>query len=475
MQRDIVSLLTRSAFELAALVRSGEVTARELVEATLDQIEAHAELNAFTLVDREGALAAAAAIAPGDSRPFAGVPIAIKELNAVAGQRLTMGSNLFGDFQPDYDAYVVRRIKEAGFVLVGRTSAPEFGLVPITESRRFGATRNPWNNEYTPGGSSGGAAAAVAAGILPVAQGSDGGGSLRIPAACCGLVGLKPSRGRISPGPDLGDNFLSTNGVLTRTVADTAQLLDLLAGYEIGDATWAPPPPEPFAMAAARAPHALRVALTTVSPLDTPVDSVCVKAAQEAAALLTSLGHTVEEVTPPGWVSPEMQAVFMTLYGAGVATGVRAGAVISGKVPSLADVEAMTWMFYQMGIAQSAADYAEAMTRLQGYARRLIGFFSSYDVLLTPSLALRPLPIGMINADGDEPLAEFTKAAVFTPFTATWNITGQPAISLPLYQGEDGLPLGVQVVGPPLGEGLLLSLATQLEEALPWAARRPAN
>ena len=219
-------LLTRPATELAELVRSGQLRSRELVEAALERIADMHALNAFTLVDAEGALAAADAIKPGDPRPFAGIPMAIKELNAVAGQPLTMGSDLYGDYRPEMDAYVVRRLRDAGFVLIGRTAAPEFGILPVTESRRFGPTRNPWNLDHTPGGSSGGAGAAVAAGILPVAHGSDGAGSIRIPAACCGLVGLKASRGRISAGPDLGDNFLSTSAALTRSVADTAHLLD---------------------------------------------------------------------------------------------------------------------------------------------------------------------------------------------------------------------------------------------------------
>src|SRR5579885_2794360 len=243
------NLLTRPALELAELVRNGEVSSRELVEEALRRIEANQDLNAFTLVNAEQALATADTIKPGDARPFAGVPIAIKELARVAGERFTLGSDLTDDYVCPFDDYVVRRLRDAGFILLGRTNAPEFGIVPTTEPRRFGPTRNPWNTSVTPGGSSGGAAAAVAAGILPVAHGSDGGGSIRIPAACCGLVGLKPSRGRISAGPVLGDSFLVTDGVLTRTVADTAALLDVMAGYETGDATWALPPAEPFAVA----------------------------------------------------------------------------------------------------------------------------------------------------------------------------------------------------------------------------------
>jgi amidase len=466
------TLLTRSALDLARMVRAGEVSARELVEAALTRIEARRDLNAFTYLDADAALAAADAVRPGDTRPFAGVPTAIKELNATAHHPLTMGSVLFGEFRPSYDAYTVRRLRDAGFIVVGRTSAPEFGIAPVTEPRRFGATRNPWDLSRTPGGSSGGAAAAVAGGVLPVAQGSDGAGSLRIPAACCGLVGLKASRGRVSKGPDLGDDFLSVDGALTRTVAETAHLLDILQGYEMGDATWAPPPPEPFAVQAQRMPKRLRVAWTVVSPLGTPVDAPCASAVESAAGLLESLGHEVHQATPPGWQSPELQPSFMALWGGGIATGVRFGAAVTQREPAAELVEPLTWNFYQLGTTLSAADHAGARTQLQAHARKLVAFFDTYDVLLTPTLGQRPVRIGEIDTCSDDPWGAFQRAAVFTPFTPIWNLTGQPAISLPLYQGDDGLPLAVQLAGPPLGEGLLLALATQLEAALPWAERR---
>ena len=472
MTAEMSSLLTRSATELATLIRSGEIHSRELVEAALAQEQARRDLNAFTYVDAESALATADAIQPGDPRPFAGVPIAIKELQPVAGWPFTMGSDSFGDYRAPQDAYTVRRLRDAGFVLIGRTSAPEFGIVPATEPRRFGPTRNPWDTTRSPGGSSGGAAAAVAGGILPVAQGSDGGGSLRIPASCCGLIGLKPSRGRVSSGPDAGDNFLSSNGSLTRTVEDTARLLDVVAGYEVGDATWAPPPAEPFANALARPPRPLRIAFTTVSPLATPVDPSCIQATHDAARLLTSLGHTVEEVTPPVWQSAQLEPAFNAIYAAGIASGVRAGARITQRAPSPELVEPLTWMFYELGMRTSSAELLEAIALLQGYSRQLIAFFGAYDLLLTPALAQRPLPIGTINTQGADPTAEWRKAALFTPFTPIFNVTGQPAISVPLYLGADGLPLAVQFVAAPLGEPTLLSLAAQLEAALPWAGRR---
>jgi amidase len=473
MRADASELLTRSALDIAELIRSGEVRAREVVEAALARVEARQDLNAFTFVDAEGALAAADTVQPGDPRPFAGVPMAIKELNAVAGQPFTQGSEIFGAFRAPQDSYTTRRLRDAGFILIGRTSAPEFGIVPTTESRRFGPTRNPWNLERSSGGSSGGAAAAVAGGILPAAQGSDGGGSLRIPAACCGLVGLKPSRGRISSGPDLGDNMLSTNGALTRTVADAAALLDVLSGYEIGDATWAPPPPEPFASALRRASKPLHIAFTTVSPLDTPVDPICVSATHDAARLLESLGHQVDELTPPVWQSAQLEPSFNAIYAAGITSGVRAGARITQRAPSSELVEPLTWWFYELGMRTSGAELLEAITQLQQYSRQLIAFFTQYDALLTPALAQRPLPIGYLNTQGPDPVAEWRKAALYTPFTPIFNVTGQPAISLPLFHGEDGLPLSIQLVAPPLGEATLLALAAQLETARPWAERRP--
>ena len=263
-------LLLRPATELAALVRAGELSARELVEASLRRIdELEPTINAFTHVAHESALAAADGIEPGDARPFAGVPIAIKDNRPVAGMPLTMGSDLFGEFVPGHDAFLVRRLREAGFVIVGKTSMPEMGILPTTEPRRFGPTRNPWDTDRTPGGSSGGAAAAVAAGMVPVAHGNDGGGSIRIPASCCGLVGLKPARGRVSVGPDGGQSFLVSDGVLTRSVGDTAAVLDVLAGPELGDATWAPPVPAgSYAGLAEVDPGRLRIGLATAPPYE---------------------------------------------------------------------------------------------------------------------------------------------------------------------------------------------------------------
>ena len=467
-------LLYRPVSELAALVRSGEITSRELVSASLERIEAlDGQVNAFVHVDADGALAAADAIAPGDERPFAGVPIAIKDNQPVEGMGITFCADLFGDFAAPYDAAFVRRLRDAGFVIVGKTALPEYGILPSTESRRNGPTRNPWDLSRTPGGSSGGAAAAVAAGMLPIAHGNDGGGSIRIPAACCGLVGLKPARGRVSMAPSLGESFLATDGVLSRTVAETAQLLDLLSGPEPGDASWAPPPAEPFAVAAAREPGRMKIGVTTTSPLpDATVDPIAEAATRDAAALLEQLGHEVEELDAPPWQIPGVFELFSASFGPAVASTIVFASVVSGREPSAADMEQLSWYLWERASELGAAHYLAATAQLQGLARMFVAGTAAYDAVLTPSLALRPRPIGELNGDNDDPAATFARSGEFTPFTPIANVTGQPAISLPFAHGEDGIPVGVQLVGRPAQEGPLLALSAQIEAARPWADRR---
>jgi amidase len=470
----VSDLLFKPAGELARLVREGEVSSRELVEASFERIESlDRELNAFVHLDQEGALATADSVGAGDERPFAGVPIAIKDTAPVAGMPYTMGSDIFGDFVPGHDAFLVRRIREAGFVIVGKTNLPEFGILPVTEPRRFGPTRNPWDTGRTPGGSSGGAAAAVASGMVPLAHGSDGGGSIRIPAACCGLVGLKPSRGRVSRGPDLGDDFLVQDGVLTRTVAETAAMLDVLAGYEQGDSTWAPPPFAPFAEAAAREPGALRIGLTLAGAVDAPLDPVCERAARDAAELLASLGHEVEEVDAP-WAGQDLLRVFTMLFGTPIAMGIFFGGQVSGpREPTRELIEPLSWLIWEGMRERSALDYMLARTQLQAVARGIVALWDRFDVVLTPALAQRQLAIGELDACSDDPWDDFRRSGHFTPYTAIFNVTGQPAISVPLFHGDDGLPLAVQLAGRPADEATLLSLAAQLEAARPWADRRP--
>jgi amidase len=466
-------LMFRSAGELAQLVRDAEISARELVELSLSRIDRlDGQVNAFVQVDAEGALAQAGEIAPGDERPFAGVPIAIKNNRAACGLRLTDGCALLAEHVADYDHNVTRRLKRAGFVIVGTTALPEYGILPVSEARLFGPTRNPWDLQRTPGGSSGGAAAAVAAGMVPLAHGNDGGGSIRIPAACCGLVGLKPSRGRVSCAPERGDATLGVEGVLTRSVADTAAALDAIAGYEDGDASWAPAPAKPFAQAARRAPKRLRIAATIRSPVpEAGADALSAGAVAQATQLLRSLGHSVEEVDPP-WADGEGARLFGVAFSIEIAHSIAQSGAIAGREPTAEDMEPMSWAIFSMVGALSALEGMAAQLALQRFSRRLVSFLAPYDALLTPALAQRPLPVGTLDTAAPEPISTFRRSALFTPFTAVFNATGQPAISLPLAHGEDGLPLAVQLAGRPAGEAQLLALAAQLEGAAGWSARR---
>ena len=308
---------------------------------------------------------------------------------------------------------------------------------------------------------------------MPVAHGNDGGGSIRIPAACCGLVGLKPARGRISPAPELGDSSLGIDGVLTRTVSDTAAILDVLAGYEPGDATWAPAPAEPFAASAGASPGKLRIAMTTLPPVpEASVDPLAVRAVADAAELLRSLGHEVEEVDPP-WQDDAVRELFGVVFSSHIALSIAYSGRVAGREPTAEDMEAMSWAIYSMVRKLGAIQYMGAEVALQAFARRLVSFLEPYDALLTPALAERPLALGTLDPDAPDPMATFTRSGLFTPFTPVFNASGQPGISLPLYEGEDGLPLGVQIIGRPAGEAQLLALATQLEGAQPWGGRRP--
>jgi amidase len=469
-------ILRKSATELASMVRSGDVSARELTQASLDRIEATEDLNHWTLVDAENALAAADAVKRDDERPFAGVPIAIKDLFApVAGLRMAQGSDLLGEFTPDYDYGQVRRLREAGFVIVGKTQTPEFGITPVTNPRRFGPARNPWDPERTTGGSSGGSAGAVACGAVPIAHASDGGGSIRIPAACCGLLGLKPARGRVSRAPDLGDHFLSTDGVLARTTEDVAALLDLMSGPELGDATWAPPPEAPFAELARRDPGKLRVALVTAMPLDdAELDPECERGAREAARLLESLGHHVEEIPSPLPSGELLVGVFTALWAANVAASVMHGQIVSGNQPTADTIEPLSMWLYEMGQSIPSPAYVGALATSQAIARGVVAsIWSDWDLLVTPALAQRPVTHAELDPTAPDSADQFKRAGEFTPYTPLFNLTGQPAVSVPLLQGDDGLPTAAQIVGPPAGEALLLQVSRQLEQAAPWADRFP--
>jgi amidase len=452
-----------SAVEQARLVRTGECSATELVSASLERIaRIDPTLNAFVTACAEEALETARLVdtTPGDA-PFRGVPIGIKDLAATAGVRTTYSSRAYADYVPDFDLAVVRRLREAGFVIVGKTNTPEFGTVAFTESELNGVTRNPWNTELTPGGSSGGAAAALAAGLVPAVHATDGGGSIRIPASCCGLFGLKPSRGRVSSAPFGSLEGLSTAGPLTRTVEDAAHLLDVLAGYEPGDPWWAPPLERPFADMLSEPPPRLRVRVTTTPPIDVPVDQACVTALENAAVLLDELGHDVGD-GGPAWHDPGLFDTFIEIWQTG---------------PALhpVDESLMTPLNRELVASargSSAADYVRAVARLQTLARRIVSFWSEADIVLTPTLALPPVPIGWQDAvtGAKEQLRRNTE---FTPFTAVANLTGLPAMTLPLHWSDAGLPIGVQAIGPPAGDALLLGLAAEIEAARPWADRRP--
>ena len=469
---EAADLMFRPVTELAALVRDGELSARELVQASLDRIEAlDPALNAFVEVRAERALEEADRVGPGDERPFAGVPVAIKGNRPVEGSALNYCSRFMGDHRAPYDHGVVTRLKGAGFIPVGITTLPEWGILPWTNTQRYGPTRNPWDPERTSGGSSGGSATAVSAGMVPIAHANDGGGSTRIPAACCGLVGLKPARNRISQAPEAGDSDLAIDGVLTRTTEETALVLDILAGYEPGDANWAPPPTAPFAEQARREPHGLRVGLATSSPLGDAVDPVAVESTRAAGRLLEELGHHVEEVDPP-WQQENLLQQFTAMFAPLVMLQVVQAQMITGREPTQDDMEPLSWALHQLVGGMSVIEGYTAKAMLQVFARGFIQWSSPYDALLTPALAEAPVRLDTVAPETDDPMGLFARSGRFTPYTAGVNVTGVPAISLPLDQRDDGLPLAVQLIGRPAAEGELLALAAQVEQARPWAQRR---
>ncbi len=469
-------ILLRPARDQAALVRDGEVSARELVEACLGAIERlDGELNAFVTLVPERALEEADAVSAGDSRPLAGVPIAIKDILALTeGIRTTFGMRAVGDWVPPVDSAVVRRLRAAGAIVVGKTNLPELGILPVTEPQRFGPTLNPWDTTRTPGGSSGGSAAAVAAGMLSLAHGNDGGGSIRIPASCCGLVGLKPGRGTVSAAPAPNDTLgLVSDGVLSRTVADTALSLDLLAGYELGDPFLAPSPTSTFASAAEREPPRLRIGYATQAPTDAPVHPDCVTAVEETARLLESLGHEVEEL-PLDFDAATFTEHFSRVWISDIAGSVKTLGAVAGGELDRDQLEPLTRQMTEIADAVSATDLVASISYLRMASRGLLAPWADHDVLVTPTLAQPPLELGALEPDeGAEPIDMLRKAAEFVPFNPSINVTGQPAISLPLHHSGAGLPIGVQLVGPHGGEELLLSLSGQLEAARPWAERRP--
>jgi amidase len=470
----VADLADLTAVELGVALREGQTTPVEATEAALRRMEADEDLGAFVSVDAEGALAAARAIAPDDRRLFAGVPTAIKANTPATGLVMDYGSRLLAGHRADHDAHLVRRLREAGFVLVGSTSAPEFGILPTTEPVAHPPARNPWDRERTPGGSSGGSAAAVAARLLPVAHGNDGGGSIRIPAACCGLVGLKPSRGRVSRGPDSGDSFLVCDAMLARDVTDVAATLDVLAGYEAGDATWAPPHDSPFVAAVRRDPGRLRVGVLTEDPMGSPVDPRHVDAVRATADALAGAGHHVDDLRGrlPG---REALPLFLTAFAANISLGMLHAQALAGREPGPDDVEPLSRAMAEHAAGITSTQYLAVIAGLQAMARGVVALWADVDLLLSPALSTRPPRIGEITGSLEPAMEGFDRATAFVPFAGLFNVTGQPAISVPAGIGDDGLPLAVQLVGRPLGEDVLLQVARQLEQTRPWSQDRPAG
>jgi amidase len=459
------------AVEQAELIRKREVSPVELVTMYLQRIEEFDPLlNSYVTVTADRAMAEAEeaekAVGTGaELPPFHGVPISIKDLFETQGVKSTFSCRALAEYVPDQDDNSVKRIKAAGFIMLGKTNTSEFGSVPVTESILNGNCRNPWNTDHTPGGSSGGAAAGLAAGLTPIAQGSDGGGSIRIPASCCGVFGLKPSRGRVSSGPRLGEHWhgFSTQGPLGRTVRDAAALLDVMEGYETGDPSGAPHPERPFAEEVGRDPAKLRIGFTTTNPNEIEVDPTCVAAMESAAKLLESLGHDVEEAAPD-WVDPSLAPTFIQL--------IQTGTAVLDFLPK-DQLEPLNRFLIESAHQVSSVQHIQALTAAHAFGRRMMAFWDTYDILLTPTLALPPLPVGFIFSD-DDPMMQLIRSGMFIPFTPPSNITGQPAVSVPLYWSDAGLPIGVQLIGRAFDDATLIRVSAQLEAAEPWAGKRPS-
>jgi len=459
----------------AEMVRNKEVSPSELVGEAIARIEKlNPELNAVIheLFDR--ARSEAAGELP--AGPFRGVPFLLKDLGAeLAGTPFNEGLAFSGDYHSSVTQALTQRYIDAGFVICGKTNTPELGILPTTEPHRFGPSRNPWNTAHSTGGSSGGSAAAVASGMVPAAHANDGGGSIRIPASCCGLVGLKPTRARNSLAPTYGDMMggLVAEHVVTRSVRDSASILDVTAGPIPGDPYWAPPLRGPsFAAAAATTPGPLRVAVMTASPTGSAVHTDCVAAVRATAALCESLGHQVEETT----LSVDGDAFtthFVNQWACSNAWAMEDWQKRLGREVTEAEMEPLSWALVQLGRSINGGQYLSAVQELQLMSRAVAEYFEGIDVLLTPTLGEPPAPLGTFDSPPDEPLTGLFRAAAYVPFTPPFNVTGQPGISLPLHWSEGGLPIGVQFVGRFGDEETLLSLAGQLEQAAPWAERRP--
>lgn len=458
------------AIEQARLLCRREVSSLELVSHHLARVDAHAdELGAFVTVTADRALdearAADDALAAGDAPVFCGVPTTIKDLTATAGIPTSMGSALLRDNVPDADAHVVELMRAAGLISLGKTNTPEFGLSSYTDNDVVGPARTPWDRARNAGGSSGGAAAAVAAGLVPLAQGSDGGGSIRIPSSCCGVFGFKPSRGRVSAGP-LGSDVmgLAGDGPITRTVRDAAALLDVLARPMPGDVRPLPAPTVPFAEAARRDPGRRRIARWSkpyLEGIESSPESIA--AWENASEVLAGLGHEVVDVPNP--FPPALEPQFNVIWSTGIA---------SADLPPEAEqlLRPNTRYWRARGRETSGTELAAAMQFLELTTRQVITGLQDFDAFLTPTLALPPQPVAWFNESGD-PATDHWRELLFTPFTAPYNMSGQPAANLPLYWSDDGLPIGAMLAAHPGQDALLFGLCAQVEAAAPWHGRRP--
>ncbi|HSP55145.1 MAG TPA: amidase family protein [Dehalococcoidia bacterium] len=458
----------------AELVRTKQVKPIELVEATIERIErVNPQINAVVTPMYD--IARKKAEEPLPDGPFTGVPFLMKDLGPMyAGVRQTSGSVFSKDVISPIDSELTRRFKKAGLIVTAKTNTPELGLVPTTEPKLFGPTRNPWNTGHSTGGSSGGSAAAVAAGIVPIAHANDGGGSIRIPASCCGVFGLKPTRARTPLGPVFGDQMsgLVIDHAVSRSVRDSAALLDATAGPDIGDPYPAPPPARPFLQEVGADPGRLRIAFSTTTATGIQLHPDCIAAVKDAAALCEDLGHEVSEASPP--VNGELLIeAFVALWEGGTAQGIDSIAPLVGKKPTPDEFEPLTWALYEAGQKVTASQYLMAVMNLQQMARGVAHWMQNYDLWLTPTLAEPPLRLGELDAKPDNPRAGFDRATQYVPFTPIQNATGEPAMSVPLFWNEAGLPIGAHFVARFGDEATLFRLAAQLEEARPWAAKRP--
>ncbi len=486
--------LAHDAAGLAGLVRAGDVTAPELLAIALARIEAlNPAVNAVVRLMEEEARRQAARPPSG---PFGGVPFLAKDLvSQYEGHPTSGASRLLADYPAPHDTELVRRVRATGVSVAGKTNTPEWGLLPVTESELFGPCRNPWAPDRTPGGSSGGSAAAVASGMVPMASGGDGGGSIRIPASCCGLFGLKPTRARTPTGPDRGQLWrgATVEHVLTRSVRDSAIMLDATQGADAGAPFEIPPPARPFADEVGAPPGRLRIAWSVEPVVATAVHPHCVAAVQDAVALLEELGHELVE-DRPSIDGAAFARSFLTIVAGEIGADLDEVERDTGRSAGPSNLEPATWALALLGRGLTARDFAGALRQIESMGRDVGAFFETYDLHLTPTLASPPVPIGTIGPTRAETvqlsilgrfgsgrllkiaglLDEAAKTALdFTPWTPVFNATGQPAMSVPLHWSPDGLPIGVHLVGRFGDEATLIRLASQLEEARPWFDRLP--